>query len=102
MGMPTEDDGSRNDPLLARTSVPRPVYEPDFDALRAAPTRIILAVGADSEGQMTDRATNVIAERLGTKPVVFPGGHGGFVGGPWAPNDDPAAFAVKLHEVLAS
>ena len=51
---------------------------------------------------MTDRATKVIAEWLGSEAVVFPGGHGGFVGGPWAPNDDPAAFAAKLREVLTS
>jgi pimeloyl-ACP methyl ester carboxylesterase len=101
MGMPTDDDGTRNDPLLGQNMGSTPYFEPDFEALRASPTHIILGVGADSQGQLTYRATETIAARLGTKPVVFPGGHAGFLGGPWAPNDDPAAFAVKLHEVLA-
>ena len=37
-GLPTEDDGKRDDPLLGRTCS-RLGYQPDFDALRAAPTR---------------------------------------------------------------
>jgi hypothetical protein len=32
---------------------------------------------------------------------VFPGDHGGFVRNEWSPNNDPAAFAAKLREVLA-
>ena len=48
-GLPTEDDGSRNDPLLAQNMVSCTHYQPDFDALRAASTRIVLAAGAESE-----------------------------------------------------
>ena len=34
-GMPTEDDGSRTDPLLGQNMITGTHYEPDFDALRA-------------------------------------------------------------------
>jgi hypothetical protein len=102
MGLPTDDDGSRNDPLLAQNIGSTTSYQPDFAALRAAPTRIVMAVGAASEGQMTNRATSAIAEQLGTKPVVFPGGHGGFNLSEWDPTSDPKAFAAKLREVLGA
>ena len=45
-GMPTEDDGSRTDPLLGLELVTCSChYEPDFDALRSASTRIVMAAG---------------------------------------------------------
>jgi hypothetical protein len=44
-GMPTEDDGSRDDPLLSDRSWAISSYRPDVDALVAAPTRVIIAVG---------------------------------------------------------
>src|SRR5207245_478817 len=37
-GMTTEDDGSRDDPLLSDRSWAVTSYRPDFDALTAAPT----------------------------------------------------------------
>ena len=43
-----------------------------------------------------------VAERLGTEVVVFPSGHGGFMGGEYGqPPGEPEAFAAKLREVLA-
>ena len=54
-GMPTEDDGSRDDPLLAQNMITCTHYEPDFDALRAASTRIVLARRRRVGGQV--RAT---------------------------------------------
>jgi pimeloyl-ACP methyl ester carboxylesterase len=100
-GMPTEDDGSRDDALLAQNLYTTIGYEPDFDALKAAPTRIVLAAGEASEDQMAYRGAIAVAERLGTKPVIFPGGHAGFLKSEWDPSGDPEAFAAKLHEVLA-
>ena len=44
-GMTTEDDGSRDDPLLSDRSWAVTDYRPDVDALAAAPTRIVIAVG---------------------------------------------------------
>src|SRR5689334_23412015 len=44
-GMPAEDDGSRDDPLLSDRSWAISSYRPDVDALVAAPTRVVIAVG---------------------------------------------------------
>ena len=101
-GLPTEDDGSRNDPLLAQNMISCTHYQPDFDALRAASTRILLAAGAESEGEMAHRCAEAVAERLGTTPVVFPSGHGGFLGGEYGQRGDPDAFASTLREVLTA
>jgi pimeloyl-ACP methyl ester carboxylesterase len=100
-GLQTEDDGSRDDPLLGQAMGSTPLYEPDFDALRAASTRIVLAAGSDSAGEMANRGAFAVAERLGTTPVVFPSHHGGFLGGEYGWAGEPDAFAAKLHEVLA-
>jgi pimeloyl-ACP methyl ester carboxylesterase len=101
-GMPTEDDGSRNDVLMAQNIVTGTHYELDFDALRKASTRIVPAVGVESQQIMTGRATRAVAERLGIEPVIFPSGHGGFLGGEYGQQGEPAAFAAKLRDVLAT
>jgi len=101
-GLPTEDDGTRTDPLLAQNMVSCTHYQRDFDALRAASTRIVMAVGADSEGEMAHRGGVAVAERLGTEPVTFPSGHGGFLGGEYGQSGEPDAFASTLREVLSA
>jgi pimeloyl-ACP methyl ester carboxylesterase len=98
-GMPTEDDGSRDDPLLGNM-VSGTHYEPDIDALRAASTRIVVAAGAESEGEFTHRAALAVAERLGTEAAIFPSHHGGFLGGEFGQQGEPEAFGAKLREVL--
>ena len=101
-GMPAEDDGTRTDPLLFQNIISCTHYEPDFDALRSASTRIVLGAGVESDGEMAHRGAEAVAERLGTEPVVFPSGHGGFLGGEYGqPGGEPDAFAAKLREVLA-
>jgi hypothetical protein len=100
-GLPTQDDGSRNDPLLRQNIITCTHYEPDFDALRAASTRIVLGVGAESDGEMAHRGGEGVAARLGLTPVIFPSGHGGFLGGEYGQSGEPDAFAAKLREVLA-
>ncbi|MBA2632541.1 MAG: alpha/beta fold hydrolase [Chloroflexi bacterium] len=99
-GMPAEDDGSRTDPLMGQNIVAGTTYEADFDALRAAPTRIVMAAGVESEGILTYRAAFEVAKRLGTEMVLFPSGHGGFMGGEYGQTGDPDAFAAKLRQVL--
>jgi pimeloyl-ACP methyl ester carboxylesterase len=99
-GMPTEDDGSRSDPMLGVSIVTNTHYEPDFEALRAASTRIVVAAGAESEGEMASRGGYAVAERLGVEPVIFPSGHGGFLGGEYGQTGDPDGFAAKLRQVL--
>lgn len=42
-GMPTEDDGSRDDPLLSDRSWAVSSYRLDVDALAATPTRVVIA-----------------------------------------------------------
>jgi pimeloyl-ACP methyl ester carboxylesterase len=99
-GLPTEDDGSRDDPLIGQTILSITSYQPDFDALRAASTRIVLAAGAESKGEMAHRGAFAVAERLGMEPVIFPSHHGGFMGGEYGWPGEPEMFAANLHEVL--
>ncbi|MFL6295006.1 MAG: alpha/beta fold hydrolase [Actinomycetes bacterium] len=101
-GMPTEDDGSRTDPLLGQNLITSTHYGPDLDALRSASTRIVIAAGEESEGQLANRGAFAAAERLGTKPVSFPSDHGGFLGGEYGQTGKPDTFAAKLREVLAA
>jgi pimeloyl-ACP methyl ester carboxylesterase len=101
-GLPTEDDGSRNDPLVGQNIITCTHYQPDFDAIRAAPTRVVVAVGATSGGTMANRAGLAVAEALGTPAVTFPGGHDGFAGGEHGSTGEPDAFAAKLREVLGA
>ena len=99
-GMPTEDDGSREDPLLSDRSWAVSSYHPDVDALRAAPTRIVIAVGEESAGTFTARTAVATAELLGQEATVFPSHHGGFLGGEFGYAGQPEAFARRLREVL--
>ena len=100
-GLPAEDDGNRTDPLLFQNLVTSTHYEPAFDVLRAAPTRIVLAAGVESAGQLAHRGAEAAAERLGQEAVAFPSDHGGFLGGEYGQAGDPDAFAARLREVLA-
>jgi pimeloyl-ACP methyl ester carboxylesterase len=101
-GLPTGDDGSRDDPLLGRNILAGTSYEPDFEALRDSGTRIVLAAGVESAGELANRAAHAIAERLGLETVIFPSHHGGFLGGEHGWAGQPEAFAARLREVLAA
>jgi pimeloyl-ACP methyl ester carboxylesterase len=99
-GMPAEDDGSRDDPLLSDRSWAVSSHRPDVDALAAAPTRIVIAVGEESLSTFTGRAAAATAELLGQQATVFPSHHGGFLGGEFGYAGQPEAFARKLRDVL--
>jgi pimeloyl-ACP methyl ester carboxylesterase len=99
-GLPTEDDGSRDDPLVGLNMPSTPGYQHDLDALHAASTRIVVGVGTQSSQMMASRAAVAVAERLGTAPVTFPGGHDGFLGGEYGGMGEPDAFAATLRKVL--
>ena len=99
-GLSATDDGSRDDPLVGLNMPSTPGYRPDFGALRAAPTRIVVGVGAQSGQQLAGRAAVAVAGRLGTAPVTFPGGHDGFLGGEFGSTGEPEAFAATLRKVL--
>jgi pimeloyl-ACP methyl ester carboxylesterase len=100
-GMPAEDDGRRDDPLLTDRSLAVTAYQLDVDALTAAPTRIVIAVGEESADVLTGRTALATAERLGQAATVFPSHHGGFLGGEFGYAGRPEAFARKLRAVLA-
>lgn len=100
-GLPAEDDGARDDVLLARNMLTCTSHEFDVDALRRASTRIVVAVGEGSAGQLAHRGGLAVAERLGTTAVVFPGDHGSFLDAGYGPPPDVDAVAARLREVLA-
>src|SRR5437763_6442015 len=99
-GMTSEDDGSRDDPLLSNRSWAVSSYRPDVDALAAATTRIVIAVGEESMGTFTGRTSVATAELLGQQATVFPSHHGGIMGGEFGYPGQPEAFARKLRDVL--
>ncbi len=99
-GMPTEDDGSRDDPLLSDRSWAVSDYYPEVDALAAAPTRVVIAVGEESLGTFTGRTSVATAELLGQQAAVFPSHHVGFMGGEVGYAGQPEAFARRLRDVL--
>ncbi|MBF6059161.1 alpha/beta hydrolase [Nocardia terpenica] len=68
-------------------------WRPDLDALRAVAGRVIIGIGADSAGQFCDRASRALGAELKVEPVLFPGGHGGFM-------ENPVAFAARFREVV--
>jgi pimeloyl-ACP methyl ester carboxylesterase len=72
IGLSTEDDGSRDHLLLGPHLVNVTHYEPDFDALRRASTRICLAAGAESKDTFAYRTAEAVAEELGSEMVIFP------------------------------
>jgi pimeloyl-ACP methyl ester carboxylesterase len=100
-GLPTEDDGSRDDALLGQNLRGCTSCQPDFDALDKAKDRIVIAVGEESANQLAGRGGKAVAERLGLTPVVFPSNHGGFLGDEYGMPGKPEEFATKLREVLA-
>jgi pimeloyl-ACP methyl ester carboxylesterase len=96
-GMPPEDDGTRDDPLLSDRSRAITGYRPDIAALASAPTRIVIAVGEESADTFTGRTAVAMAELLGQEATVFPSHHGGFLGGDYGYAGQPEAFARRLR-----
>ena len=69
-------------------------FEPEIEALKYSPVRIVPAFGAEStDEQLACAGAKNLARYLGTNPAVFPGDHGGFDG-------KPVEFAARLLEVL--
>jgi pimeloyl-ACP methyl ester carboxylesterase len=99
-GLPTEDDGSRDDALLGQNLRGCTSYQPDFDALAKAKDRIVIGVGEESANQMAARGGKAAAARLGLEPVTFPSGHGGFLGNEYGQPGKPEEFATTLRQVL--
>lgn len=100
-GLPDDDSGDRSDPLLSDVSDPIVDFKPDWEAIKRAPTRVVLAVGEETGDAFTARTARAVARLLGQVVAVFPSHHGGFSGGEHGYPGKPAEFAVKLREVLA-
>jgi len=103
VGPPDENAPARTtDPAAVATSerffghglLPIALYQPDFTAVEAAPGRVVVAGGSTSEGEFAHRSAAALADRLGTRLVTFPGGHGGFA-------SDPTEFVAVLRRTLA-
>jgi pimeloyl-ACP methyl ester carboxylesterase len=101
-GLPSEDDGSRDSPLLSDRSWAVTSYRPDVDALTAAPTRIVVAVAQESGNTFTGRTAAATADLLAQRATVFPSHHGGFLGEESGYPGQPEAFARTLRDVLDS
>lgn len=82
------------DLFFAHMHRPTAGYLPDATAVRSASTRLVIAGGTQSTGQLARRATAALADHLGRSVTDFPGGHGAFM-------DQPQEFAHALHQVLA-
>ncbi|MEU6432237.1 alpha/beta hydrolase [Microbispora sp. NPDC046973] len=70
-------------------------YRPDVDRLAALSDRLVLAAGADSQGELPYRPAAFLAELFGTELVHFPGGHTGL-------STHPAEFGELLRKVLSA
>lgn len=99
-GMPTEDDGSRDDPLLSDRSWAITDYRPDVDAIATAATRLVIAVGEESKDVQTGRTSVATAELLSRQVTTFPSHHGGFLDGAFGYPGKPDEFGHRLREVL--
>jgi len=99
-GMSADDDGRRDDPLLGQDPGSTTIYQPDFESLAAASTRIVLAAGVESASQMTGRAAAAVAAHLSQGLTLFPSHHAGFLDGEYGRRGEPDAFGARLREVL--
>lgn len=79
--------------FLGYEMVPFTEYVPDLDRLATVKTEIVPAGGVTSAGQLAARPIRVVAERLGTEVVDFPGGHVGYA-------ERPTEFALRLTDIL--
>jgi pimeloyl-ACP methyl ester carboxylesterase len=99
-GLPTHDDGRRDDPLLSGTANAITSYRPDLEALKSSTTRVVIGVGVESREVLTGRVAPVLARALRRPLTEFPSHHGGFLGGEHGYAGQPEAFAARLHAVL--
>ncbi|PSL01308.1 pimeloyl-ACP methyl ester carboxylesterase [Haloactinopolyspora alba] len=98
-GLPAEDDGSRDAPLMRNMPVCN-IYEPDFAALTDLGDRLVLVAGAESGEQIAARGARSVAGELGRTVVEYPSDHAGFLGGEYGQHGDPVAFAAALRASL--
>ncbi len=93
-GEPSEEDIANSVHFFDHELVGTARHIPDVAALKAASSRVLVGVGAASGNLVTYRTSLALCELLGTRPVEFPGDHGGFMG-------QPKEFAEVLRKALA-
>jgi pimeloyl-ACP methyl ester carboxylesterase len=81
------------DLFFSRMFRPIIAYRPDPVALRSGSTRIVVAQGTTSQGQLAQRTAVSTASFIGAPLVTLPGGHADFT-------SQPEAFADALDRVL--
>ena len=99
-GMSADDDGRRDDPLLGQDPGSTTIYQPDFEALAAASTRIVLAAGVESASQMTGRAGGCCRCAPQSGPDRVPQPPRGLPRWEYGQRGDPDAFGARLREVV--
>jgi pimeloyl-ACP methyl ester carboxylesterase len=70
------------DMFFAHVIEPLNRYRPDISALRRAPTRLVVAAGTESAGQLPYRAATALADALMVPLTELPGDHRGFANQP--------------------
>jgi pimeloyl-ACP methyl ester carboxylesterase len=80
--------------FLAHVLCPFSSYAPDLDALRTLSSRLTLAAGSSSRGQLLYRTAAFLAERAACGFTEFPGGHVGVL-------EHPEEFAERVAEAVA-
>jgi pimeloyl-ACP methyl ester carboxylesterase len=88
------EEVARRERFFGHGLLPIALYEPDFAALHAAGSRVVVAGGTTSKGQFAQRTAVALAERFGPPLIDFPGGHTGFV-------SESKEFASVLRRTLA-
>jgi pimeloyl-ACP methyl ester carboxylesterase len=98
-GQPTEDDGSRDNPLM-RNAPACNLLEADVEALAPLGDRLMIAVGSESGEGPAARGARAVAVRLGRPVTEFPGDHGNFFNSPYGEPTGVEEAAARLRELL--
>ena len=92
-GASSENQAAHDELFFLHMLKPFTRYQPPVDHLRSGRPRIVVAVGETSGEEIAKRAAVVLAERLGSSPVRYPGDHAGFMA-------DPGTFADAIRRSL--
>jgi pimeloyl-ACP methyl ester carboxylesterase len=94
MGIGPTPNHSRNSEVFLAQDAPAVArYQLDLGALKHAPTRIVVAAGADGRAFFPYQCAAALANQLGTPLAEFPGDHAGYA-------RQPTAFATQLRSLL--
>lgn len=99
-GLPVDDDGSRDDPLLSGTAKGVTAYRASAEKLARASGKVFIGVGVETGEALPARTARAAARAFDLPLVEFPSHHGGF-GAEEGPYPGKATeFAVTLRRVL--